>query len=310
MESQGAPKRDGYSYPLYRRNDRLLPAEWEGALYLWDIDNTYLISVYDGLRDLIRIRFEAALDKDPVPGAVELLSALRKGAEDGGERPPIYFVSASPEGMRSVLEKRMLLDGVVHDGITFRDLHKLRYIKDIFGFKLIALLLYRLENPRGAREILFGDDREHDPSIYTLYTQVCAGALRGDALRAHLIAHGVRRSASRYAATLAGELPEHDPVEWVFIRRLSGRRDEPAGEDERVVRVDDYAQAAAILRACDRIGQRGFAAIVRAVRAAGGGHDICAALASRVERLPEGARDRIERELETPAGAENEESLE
>ncbi len=310
MESDRAPHRDGYSYPLYRRNDRPLPAEWEGTVYLWDIDNTYLVTAYDRLRDLIRIRFEAALDKDPVPGVVELLSALRRGAEDGSERPPIYFVSASPEGMRSVLEKRMLLDGVVHDGITFRDLSKLRYIKDIFGFKLIALLLYRLENPPGAREVLFGDDREHDPVSYPLYARVCSGALRGEALRKRLLEHGLRRSASRYATTLASELPESDPVDWMFIRRLSGGKDEPTGEDSRLVRVDDYAQAAAILRACGRIGPGGFFSIVRAVRAAGGGQDICGALAGREERLPEGARDRIESELETLTGAEGEESLE
>jgi phosphatidate phosphatase APP1 len=160
----GAPERDGYRYPLYRRNDRALPGDWDGPIYIWDIDNTYLVTEWSGLRDLIRIRFEAAEDKRPVPGAVELLGGLRRGS-DPDARPPVFFVSASPETMREVLERRMLLDGVMQDGITFRDLRRLRYLRDIFGYKTAALLLYRLENPGRACETLFGDDREHDPEV-------------------------------------------------------------------------------------------------------------------------------------------------
>jgi hypothetical protein len=276
VESSRAPERDGYSYPLFRRNDRPLSADYTGPLYLWDIDNTYLISEYESLRDLIRIRFESAQDKRPVPGAVELLQAIRHGSatETKGERPPIYFVSASPETMRPVLEKRMLLDGVVHDGMTFRNLHKLRYVRDIFGFKIVALVLYRLENPTGAREVLFGDDREHDLLVYTLYRQICAGELRGEDLRACLMRHGVRRSASRYAATLAEDLPRRDPVEWVFIRRITGKAKvgEPAPADDRVVYVDDYAQAAKRLLAKAWIEANGYQEVLAAVQAAGPTH--------------------------------------
>jgi hypothetical protein len=305
-----APERDGYRYPLFRRNDRQLPADFTGPVYLWDIDNTYLITEYKGLRDLIRLRFEAAQDKRPVPGAVELLSALRRGPGARAEvelRAGIYFVSASPEVMRKVLEKRMLLDGVVHDGITFRDLHKLRYVKDIFGFKLVALLLYRLENPAGAREVLFGDDLEHDPFVYTTYARVCAGELRGDPLRDHLLGHGVRRSASAYAATLAGELPEHDPVDWIVIRRLRGAA-APEGEDPRVVRVDDYAQAAALLRAAGRIGLEGLAGVLSAVADARPGAERADPFAILEGRFPTSILEQLAREVGPPsAGASDEE---
>src|SRR2546423_12984853 len=142
-----APERNGYRYPLVRSAERKLGA-YAGPLYTWDIDNTYLMTEWSSLRDLIRIRFEAAIDKRPVAGAPELLHALRRG--HGGDRKPIYFVSASPETMRPVLEKRMLLDGVEQDGATFRDLWTsgarghLRHLRDVYGYQIGALLPYRL----------------------------------------------------------------------------------------------------------------------------------------------------------------------
>ena len=134
---------------MFRTNDRPLPRDYDGPICLWDIDNTYLMTEWSSVRDLLRIRFfEGAMDKRPVSGAPELLQALRRGATPAGERRPIYFVSASPETMRPVLEKRMLLDGVEQDGATFRDLWThglgmphLRHLRDVYGYKIAALLL-------------------------------------------------------------------------------------------------------------------------------------------------------------------------
>lgn len=317
-EEEGlAPLRDGYRYPLYRRNDRILPDAWRGPIYLWDIDNTYLKTEWRGLRDLIRIRFEDALDKQPVAGAVELLAGLRRAA-DPDARPPVYFVSASPKTMREVLERRMLIDGVLHDGICFRDWHKVRYLRDVFGYKLAALLLLRIENPPCAEEYLFGDDHEHDPRVYSLYAAACGGRVRGDALRTELEGHGVRSEAARYIATLAGELPEHDPVAWAFIRRLR-RRPDPEEErptrrrlrrpsrsrsepeppvDERVLFVDDYGQAAAVLCALGRIEPEDMRSVLRAVRAAGGGAEPLAVLEELGERGPADGVARVRSLLE------------
>ena len=264
-----APARDGYAYPLRRRNDRTLPDSWQGPIYLWDIDNTYLQTEWDSLGDLIKIRLETAEDKRPVPGAVALLAGLRRMTREG-TRPPFYFVSASPNTMRTVLEKRMLLDGVTHDGITFRDLRKLRYLKDIFGYKIVALLLYRLESPEGAQEILFGDDREHDPFVYALYARICAGDLRGEALVAALVQHGVRRSARRYIRALADDVPARDLVSWAVIRRLRpAEGPPPVPDDPRLVYVDDYAQAAVLLGALRLLSEEDIVAVVQAVRLAG-----------------------------------------
>jgi len=310
------PERDGFRYPLYRRNDRRLPADWRGQGYVWDIDNTYLITEYAGIRDLIRIRFEEAIDKKPVPGAVALLQGLRRHASEE-QRAPIHFVSASPHTMCETLERRMLLDGVVHDGIAFRDWSKLRYLRDIFGYKIAALLTLRLEQPEGLRECLFGDDREHDPWVYSLYARICAGELRGKALYRALRDQGLRRSSSRYAVALAADLPDLDPVEWVFIRKLRGKSPEapqdlpeeaPASEDlaseedlgesdlvaspedteldPRVLFIDDYTQAAALLHAAGKLSEQDLQAVLGEVRATGAGQDPGLLVRLHAERLP------------------------
>jgi hypothetical protein len=285
-EGAPAPERAGYRYPLVRTNERKLPA-YVGPVYLFDIDNTYLMTEWSGLRDLIRIRFEAAIDKRPVAGAPEMLQALRRGT--GGERKPIYFVSASPATMREVLEKRMLLDGVEQDGATFRDLWTgigrphLRHVRDVYGYKVAALLLYRLEGPAEAREVLFGDDREHDPEVYVLYARICAGALRGQALEGVLNARGVRKPDVDYICALAKELPERDPVDRIVIRRVRPLERSPGDEpgapeppppfdasDERVHVVKDYAEAAATLYARGNIDAVGFSRIFSAVRGESG----------------------------------------
>lgn len=302
-----APERNGHRYPLVRTNDRKL-ADYSGPSYLWDIDNTYLMTEWSGIRDLLRIRFECALDKRPVAGAPELLQALRRGPAQSGDRRPIYFVSASPETMRPVLEKRMLLDGVEQDGATFRDLWTgalgmphLRHLRDVYGYKIAALLLYRLESSPHARETLFGDDREHDPEVYVLYARVCSGAMRGKSLEEVLAARNVRRPDISYIATLAAELPEYDPVERIVIRRVRpierSPGDDPVeaartspfdAQDTRVLLVQDYAEAAASLFASRLMDARGFARIYTAVRGESG-RDVEKLLrAARPEIAPDG----------------------
>jgi hypothetical protein len=280
------PERDGYRYPLVRSNDRKLEG-YTGPIYLWDIDNTYLMTEWSSVRDLLRIRFETAVDKRPVSGAPELLQALRRGATAQGERRPIYFVSASPETMRPVLEKRMLLDGVEQDGATFRDLWThgiphLRHLRDVYGYKIAALLLYRLENAKEARETLFGDDREHDPEVYVLYARICSGAMRGKSLEEVLGARNVRRPDITYISKLASELPEYDPVERIIIRRVKAVERSPGDEptevksspfdaqDTRVHLVQDYAEAAAKLFAAHLMDARSFSRIFTAVRGESG----------------------------------------
>lgn len=162
-------------YPFSWQDNRDLNAQYSGDLYVWDIDQTYLQTLFFNFWDFIKIPFESALDKRAHSGMPEILRGLRRGPGPGYEAVPLYFISASPSMMRPVLEKKMLLDGVEQDGIILKDYYRLFWKfrpRDFFhqlAYKLSALMELRLHYPL-AHESLFGDDVEHDSLAYSLYS--------------------------------------------------------------------------------------------------------------------------------------------
>jgi len=238
-----------------RQNDRVFDDDWAGDVFVWDIDKTYLDTRFSSFRGLLAIPFELAVDKRAVYGTVPLLRALRVGPTPQTPRfAPLYFVSGSPKGLRSVIEQKMLLDGVQHDGITFKDQVGLlkagrpRAIKEQVGYKLAALLMLRAELPRGARFTLFGDDVESDMEAFLLFGKVCAG-LRGAALREAMRAHGAAWFEVEQAVTLAERLPvEDDPVARVFIHAVKGKLLDRTDLDPRVRATRAFLQSALALR--------------------------------------------------------------
>ena len=259
-----------YRYPLDRTNDRVFPEDWSGRIYLWDIDETYLATEIHSLRALLAVPFEFAIDKRNVAGTVALLRALRRGIAPKGltAANPIYFVSASPPQLRSVIERKMLLDGVEFDGITFKDqlalvahgqFGKLRHQ---IGYKLSALLLNRRELPWQVEETLFGDDSESDALIYSLYGDIVAGRLRGDALVKTLLKHQVRREDADFVALQASDLPSRELVQSIYIN-LEVRRDAApfAAFGTRLVACHDAFQAALRLFEDGHIGLDGVGAV-------------------------------------------------
>src|SRR5688572_7492402 len=109
---------DGF---IHQTNDRRLPPDYAGDVLLWDIDKTYLDTRFSSMRGLLSIPFEFAIDKRSLPGAAVLLRALRRGAGAESALVPLYFISGSPPQLRRVVERKMVLDGVDYDGITFKD---------------------------------------------------------------------------------------------------------------------------------------------------------------------------------------------
>lgn len=214
-----------YVYPLRRTQQRSYEPDHEGNVYFWDIDKTYLVSEHDGLRDLIAISLEFAIDKRNVAATDVLLRALRRGPDPNGpvQSNPLYFVSASPPQLRSVIERKMLMDGVEYDGITFKDQlallkkGKVGRLRAQVGYKLSALLLYRWDLPWGVRETLFGDDSEADALIYALYGDIVAGRLRGDDLARTLRKNDVMARESRYVTGLAEGMQEVEIVDRIYI---------------------------------------------------------------------------------------------
>jgi len=211
-----------YRYPLQRSNDRRLPPDFAGDILIWDIDKTYIDTRFSTWRGLFAIPFEFAIDKQSMAGAVPLLHALRHGPDAAPRLTPLYFVSGSPIQLRRVIERKMVIDGVDFDGITFKDQlglllkGKARKLREQAGYKLAALLLYRRELPDAARYLLFGDDAERDAEIFSLYAEVCAG-LRADPLAKRLRKMGAAKEDAANVCRLAEQLPREESVDQIYV---------------------------------------------------------------------------------------------
>lgn len=259
---------------LHQSNDRTLPAAYAGDVLIWDIDKTYLDTQFSSLRGLLRIPLELAVDKKSIRGSVPLLRALRHG---GGVEPavvPLYFISGSPVQLRDTVERKMTLDGVDYDGITFKDQWGLvragrpRGVKEQVGYKLKALLAYQQRIPNQARFLLFGDDVESDAEVFLLFGEVCAG-LRDNALTSRLEGSGVHKTDIAEIEALTGALPViDDPVDRVFIH-LTDDSDPTSFSDPRVVAAQSYIQSALVLAEMGRIQPPAIASVAKDLRRRG-----------------------------------------
>ena len=255
-----------YRYPLKREDHRVFSPDFDGLICVWDIDKTYLASDIDSLRGMLKIPFEFAVDKRTIAGADNLLRLLRrpKGASSASG---LYFVSASPNQLRSTIEGKMLLDAVEHDGITLKDwttiVKRRRFgkLREQVGYKLSALLLARNSLPWSASELLFGDDSESDALIYSLYADICSGRLRTSHLEDTLLKNGVAKEDARYIEKLSRNLPEGEIVAGIFIHT---EREESAATfdawQSQLVACQDTFQMACLLRAQGHISHDALSA--------------------------------------------------
>ena len=101
-----------YAFPLQRSQERDYRAGYEGDVFYWDIDKTYLETDHESLAGLAAVTWEMAVDKRQVAATDVLLRALRRGAPPVNRvwSNPLYFVSASPPQLRAVIERKMLID--------------------------------------------------------------------------------------------------------------------------------------------------------------------------------------------------------
>ena len=222
----------------------------------WDLDKTYLRSDFDSLRQLLRTALQRPEDKVEVPGVAELIKAIKEAAERRGQGALVYFVSASPPQIGKAIRDKLALDGVPYDGIVFKDQlehlkrGKLRNLREHVGFKLAELLRGRLEAPRESRELLFGDDWESDPLVYSLYADVLGGRVDGERLAPLLRRMRVDPVLIDEIMALAPRAAGHAAVERIFINLE--RRSPPAVFrlfGPRVVPTFNYFQTAAVLAA-------------------------------------------------------------
>jgi hypothetical protein len=234
-----------------RRPKRLaepLPA----VIFRWDLDKTYLQSEFESLRELVRIPFEGPEDKVAVPGVVPLIRNLRAVAAQAGRDVRIYFMSASPPQIAKAIKEKLALDGIEYDGIVFKNQlqhlvrGKFRNLREHVGYKLTELLKSRITMPAEAREVLFGDDWESDPIIYSLYADILAGRIVLGDLEEVLRTIGVDANLIAQAKELAAVIEHRDIVGKIYIN--IERRTPPTNFRSfgpRLVATFNYFQTAA-----------------------------------------------------------------
>ncbi len=162
--------------------DRQFEQPYNGMVFVWDIDKTYLQTHFSSLRGLAAIPFEGAEDKIAIPGTIPILKALKKGMHSWRDLAhPLFFVSGSPPQLRQVIQEKMTLDGIRYDGLMFKDQWGLvragrpKDVKKQIGYKLAALLTLKLHIPGNPSFYCFGDDVESDAEVFELYAEVMKG---------------------------------------------------------------------------------------------------------------------------------------
>lgn len=223
-------------------------------IFRWDLDKTYLKTDFDSLRHLMRVPFEKPEDKVAVPGVAPLIRGLREAATETGRAVHVYFMSASPPQLAKAIKQKLALDGIEYDGIVFKDQlghlvrGRFRSLREHVGFKLTELLKSRRTMPPESREVLFGDDWELDPIIYSLYADILAGRIDGDELGEVLHVIGVHPGLIAEAKELAATAERAEVVARIYInleRRTPPTRFRSFGD--RVVPTFNYFQTAACL---------------------------------------------------------------
>jgi len=220
----------------------------------WDLDKTYLRSDFERLGDLARSLLERPDQKRAVPGAATLLRLL------GQARARVHVLSGSPRQMRGAILQRFAMDGVRVDQLTLKpnasNLLRLRWraLKDQLGYKLPAMLEARVEEldqlGTSPPEVLVGDDSEGDAFVYSLYADVCSGAVSLPLLEQVLTIGQAYKDVKRRTLQLGARILERAPLGPVHILVHLERQSPPsrfAAFAPRLVPFHNYVQASLLL---------------------------------------------------------------
>jgi hypothetical protein len=256
------------------------------TLLRWDLDKTYLDTDFESFAALLRVPFERGRHKVAIPGVVTLISELHRVADARRDPLGLYFLSASPVQIGRAIRDKLELDGVRYEGIVFKDQmrHLVRAefgsLREQVGYKLAELLQSALTVAPGSRELLFGDDWESDPFIYSLYADIVAGRVARPRVMDLLDRIGVDDFyVQRIEGLLAQPLPEFT-VESIYILRQRKRAGtELAAFGPRMAWFDDYLEGALVLYADGFLDAESVVSVARS-----GGFDVARALAAAAAR--------------------------
>ncbi len=253
-------------------------SDWMGTgrlLHLrWDLDKTYLRTDFESIKDLIKTYRQKAEDKVAIVGARALMQALLDPHERNRRR--VTFISGSPTQMRTVLTRKLRLDGIEPDVFILKPnlsnilSGRLRSVRGQVGYKLSALMRTYVDASE-LDELLFGDDAEQDAFIYSLYADILAGRVDAVQLASILAACKLYRSEVDEVMALHGRLYNGgDSVRRIFIH-LEARSplDRFAPYGARVVPVYNYLQVALVLHQGKVLRARDIVAVLEAMSLAG-----------------------------------------
>lgn len=191
-------------------------------IFRWDLDKTYLKTEFATFSDLVRTARLTAEQRENIPGSAALIRAIRHAQGEGNEHL-VFFISGSPEQLRSVLEKKFSLDGFHPDGFVLKPTvsnilrGRFRAVKGQVGYKLHQLVAGRSDAPIGTKETLFGDDAESDAYIYSLYADLVAGNVSHDQLVKILAKAGAYRTQVDDVEAALEAVVHEDPVRRIII---------------------------------------------------------------------------------------------
>lgn len=229
-------------------------------IFRWDLDKTYLKTEFDTVRDLWRTARIPAELRQNIPGSAALIRAIRDCAPDGYQHL-VFFISGSPQQLRTVIERKFALDGFVPDGFVLKPTvrnflrGRFRAIRGQVAFKLAELLAGRAEAPIGTEETLFGDDAENDAYIYSLYADLIAGRVTPQELREILKKAGAYSDQIREIEEGLEAIVHERPVKRIIIHL--DRRTPPAAFQvyfPLVVPIYNHLQTAIVLYLDDTLG--------------------------------------------------------
>ena len=238
----------------------------------WDLDKTYLVTDTESLRGLLRIPFERARDKRAFPGVAALVKELRRSAAERGGTTSVNFVTASPPQIGRAIREKLFLDGIEIDEIRFKNqIHHLvrghfDALREHIGFKLSELLESSRAGRRDGEELLFGDDWDSDPLIYSMYADAIEGRLPWSRLEGLLERAGVQGTgylqSIRACAERTGPRRSVRAICILRARPHASADFEPFGP--RLFWFDSYLECALILHAVGDLDARGVVEVTAA----------------------------------------------
>ena len=191
-------------------------------VYIWDLDKTYLDTVSDTLLGFFRTIFGSATAKKNIPGTASLCLSL-KSHYSKTDPFPLFFITASPPELKKQIIKKFQLDNLEPKGLFCKDILSLikkmdfRSLGHQFGYKLEALLQLRRHLGENVQQIMWGDDRESDATIYSLYSDICSRRIEHRDLIKILKALKVPSTQIDNLLAIQSQIPINDPVEKIYI---------------------------------------------------------------------------------------------